>query len=525
MPAWSAAALAGLLSALAFPRWEGLFLEPLAWCALVPLLIALERQQRPWWCCFAFALTYQTTQVFPLMLLLGPWVGALLVNTAGIWLLPASYVLLRRYFTTGWALAAWVPLGVVLEWAQTTLLATNAPWWALGASQARLIAAIQFIHVTGMWGLTGWLLLVNTLMYWAWRERHSSRQMLARGLLAAGLIALPWTYGMWRVARADLAAVKPSSSVRVGVIGSGLPEPGLDRIPLALHASEAAMTQSPDVLVWPEGVNVPGMPNMPSMRRPLQQSVAQWQTPLLLVGTQFRMYGSELAHTAFSRAIEAPYEARTGSVWLQPEQKVTDPALFIPKEHLVPFQEALPATESIPWLAAALHPLAQHGRAHWFTASKEALPMLPQLGRNGDAARTITIAPLLCFEILFPTTLAQRVRNGAQLAVWQTNDEDAQAGHYAYQFAQFARLRAVETGRDIVRVNTDGDHQHIDAYGRTIAQVPRSPIPSHGLFIVAARQEQTLAVRQPHAFILACAVTAALIMLWCMGLRQRPRSL
>lgn len=520
MPAWLLASGAGLLSALAFPRWEGLFLEPLAWCALVPLLIALERHQRPWRCCFAFALTYQVAQVFPLMVLLGPWVGALLINAIGIWLLPACYVLLRGHFTTGWALSVWVPMGVVLEWAQTTLLASNAPWWVLGASQARLIAEIQFIHATGMWGLTGWLLLVNSLMYWAWRQRHSSRQTLVSGLLVAGVIALPWTYGVWRVAKADQAAVQPSNSVRVGVIGSGLPEPGTDRIPLALRASEAALAQSPDMLVWPEGVNVPGMPNMASMRNPLQQSVGQWATPLLMVGTQFRMYGSELAHTAFSKAIEAPYEARTGSVWLQPAQKATDPALFIPKQHLVPFQEALPAVESMPWLAAALHPLAKHGRAHWFTAAEDPPSLLPQWQRGSDTGQTVTIAPLLCFEILFPATLAQRVRNGAQLVVWQTNDEDAQAGLYAYQFAQFARLRAVETGRDIVRVNTDGDHLHIDAMGRTVAQVPRSPAPSHGLFIVPIRQEQTLAVRQPHAFIVACAVAATLIMLWGMVRRR-----
>jgi apolipoprotein N-acyltransferase len=516
------AATAGLLSALAFPRWEGLFLEPLAWCALVPLLIALERRQRPWWCCFAFAITYQLTQVLPLMVLLGPWVGALLVNTVGIWLLPASYVLLRSRLITGWALAAWVPMGVVLEWAQTTLLATNAPWWALGASQARLLPEIQFIHSTGMWGLTGWLLLLNALVCWALRQRHPSPQALAQWLLVTAVIALPWTYGAWHMAQADQAAVKPSESLRVGAIGSGLPEPGTDRIPLALRASEAAIAQSPDVLIWPEGVNVPGMPNTPSMRNPLQHSVALWRTPLLLVGTQFRMYDQDIPHTAFSKAIAAPYEARTGSVWLTPEQQASENALFMPKQHLVPFQEGLPAAETLPWLAALMHPLAQHGRAHWFTASRNEELQLPQIQQQEDIQQTITIAPLLCFEILFPATLAQRVRQGAHLVVWQTNDEDAHAGHYAYQFAQFARLRAVETGRDIVRVNTDGDHLHIDARGRTVAQLPRSAGPSHTVFTVPAHDELTLAARAPHAFLVACAVAALAFMGW--GWRSRLQS-
>lgn len=449
------------------------------------------------------------------MVLLGPWVGVLLVNAIGVWLLPASYELLRRAFPLGWALAAWVPLGVVLEWAQTTLLATNAPWWVLGASQARLVPEVQFIHVTGMWGLTGWLLLVNALIYGAWRGTQRSCHVVPCWLLAASALAAPWAYGHWRMAQAERAPAAPSDILRVGVVGSGLPQPGTDRIPQALRASEAAVHQSLDLLVWPEGVNVPGMPNTPSMRNPLQQSVAQWQTPLLLVGTQFRIYGPELAHTAFSQAIAAPYEARTGSVWLTPAQTASDPALFVPKQHLVPFQEGLPATEVAPSLAAALHPLAQHGRAHWFTASREDPLQLPQVRRRGDAQQPTAIAPLLCFEILFPATLAQRVRQGAQLVIWQTNDEDAQAGHYAYQFAQFARLRAVETGRDIVRVNTDGDHQHIDAWGRTVEQLPRSSAPTHGLFTVPARRGLTLSTQAPLAFVSGCAAVAMLLMLYC----------
>ena len=512
LPAWGLASLAGLLCALAFPRWEGIYLEPLAWVGMVPLLVALERRRAPWWCCLCFAVSFQMVQVGPLMVLLGPWVGALLVNAWGVALIPASYLLLRRTLSVGWALAAWAPLAAVLEWAQATLLATNAPWWVLGASQARFNAEIQFIHTTGVWGLTLWLLLVNAIVFGMWQQRH--RLSPRHALLLAVVATAPWLYGSWRLAQPlPSVAMQAGTSLRIAAVGSGLPAPGADRIPLAVQASENALRLQPDLIAWPEGVNVPGMPNMASMRRPLQQRVAQWNRPVLLVGTQFRMYGAEVPPTPFSQAIEAPYEARTGSVWLTPKQSAADPALFIPKQHLVPFQERLPGSEALPRLAALLHPLAQHGRAHWFTADGEPPMTLPRF-QPATETQPITIAPLLCFDILFPATLAQRVRQGAQLVVWQTNDEDAQAGHYAYQFAQFARLRAVETGRDIVRVNTDGDHLHIDAWGRTVTKVPRNAAPTQAVFTVATRDNLTLATRAPHAFLAVCAFMGAALVAW-----------
>jgi apolipoprotein N-acyltransferase len=87
------------------------------------------------------------------------------------------------------------------------------------------------------------------------------------------------------------------------------------------------------------------------------------------------------------------------------------------------------------------------------------------------------VGAVMCFELLFPESVAELVRNGAQTLVWLTNDEDAKGGHYAYQFAQFARLRALENGRDLVRVNTDGADFAVSASG---AMTPLSARQSGG---------------------------------------------
>lgn len=517
LPAWLLAGASGLLCALAFPRWEGLYLEPLAWWGLVPLLVALERRESPWWCCIAYAFAYQLAQLWVLIGLLGAGVGLLMLNAAGVWLVPAAYLVLRRVLPRVPALAVWVPASVVLEWLQATHLATNAPWWVLGASQARALPATQMIHATGVWGLSAWLFALNAAVFAAWTAR-THRFKHAVVTLFVGLA--PWAYGMWRLqdpgARGDANAQR---SVHVAAIGSGLPPAGQDRIPLAKLASREALLRHADLVVWPEGVNVPGMPDTPSMRDPLLKSVLEWDRPLLIVGTRFQLYGNEAPAPPFALQTGAAYEAQTGSVWLTPEQArarhqgsvrgASEPA-FYAKRHLVPFQETLPGAQVLPALAAQLHRFAQHGRSHWFTPGEPHDGPLPAI-RTRSGAET-TLAPLVCFEALFPAEAARRVRQGAQLLIWQTNDEDAGSSFYAYQFAQFARLRAVETQRDVVRVNTDGDHMHVDAFGRVVERTARSSLPSHAVFSATPRSSTPLAVKAPHAFLALCAGGAAGLM-------------
>ncbi|GAA4424533.1 hypothetical protein [Acidovorax lacteus] len=519
---WALAALSGLLCSLSFARWEGVYLEPLAWVGLVPLLIALERNQRPWWCCAAYAIAFQWANLWALIDLLGPGVGLLLLNAAGAWLLPAAYVLLRRRYPMGMAIAIWVPASVVLEWAQAHWLATNAPWWLLGASQARLVPVIQMAHITGTAGLTAWVLAINGLLAAATRRHQWRPTVLSIALL---VVAAPWIYGSWRLAWAETHAQGGHSapSLRIAAIGTGVPTGDADRMALAMQASERAVREGADLLAWPEGVNVPGLPHTPASKEALLGEVRAWNTPLVLAGTRFRAFSEAHPPTDFERRIGAHYAAETGSAVLTPwpyDHPAAVATLFEPKRRLVPFQEFIPGAAALPALAAWLHPYAQHGRAHWFTPGTQfPRPMpIPFAGATAAPAEggSVPLAVVLCFELLYAQDVALRVQQGAQAIVWQTNDEDAIGSHYGYQFAQFARLRAVETGRDVVRINTDGQHFHLDASGRMVASSRASQRPSYAVFQATLRQNATWASQHPWSFVAACtlAVFALLTAQW-----------
>lgn len=75
------------------------------------------------------------------------------------------------------------------------------------------------------------------------------------------------------------------------------------------------------------------------------------------------------------------------------------------------------------------------------------------------------VAPIICYESIYGEFVADYVKNGANLLAIMTNDswwEDSE-GHK--QLLSYARLRAIETRREIVRAANSGISAHINARG------------------------------------------------------------
>lgn len=496
------AALSGVLCSLSFPNWDDLYLEPLAWIALVPLLWALEQGRSLWRASASFALAFQLSNLAALAMLKGPWVLMLMINAPGLMAFALLYGCLRRRLSMGWALAVWVPAAVVAEFIHLTTWPPNAPWWLLGASQARLTPVIQVSAWTGPWGLTAWLLLVNALTLMTW---HTKRRRWLGVLIACLLV--PWIGGTWVLTQPAVDNAPDLPVLSVATVSTGIPtNRETDRVALAMQISEPVAQTQPDLIAWPEGVSVPGLPDASGIVKPIQNRVDAWQTPLLLAGVNFQEFprGAHTPNspvpTPFELASGAAYRAQSGNMVLVPTlgDELSKP-FFQAKRHMVPFQEFMPWADTWPHLMTRLSPFSLHGRTHWFTPSST--PTIPfDIPAQG---RVVSVGATLCFELLFPDAVAQLAAAGAQMLVWQTNDEDAKQGVYAYQMAQFARLRAVETRREIVRVNTDGHNFHVDSHGRMSPFGPQGS--GHMTFNISTHNDLTLYVRYPHAFVLLCA--------------------
>jgi len=199
------AAVSGLLLAAAFPRPD---LFPLAWIALVPLLLVMRH--RP------FAAGFTAGVVFFAAVLY--WLNIVMTTYGGLNLIFSllAYLFLLVYLAVYFGLATWVacrletvlkfpylltlpPLWVALEYLRGWLF-TGFPWAIIGYSQQNFSLAIQSSDVTGVYGVSLILVVVNCAIAGVIAAPKSRLSWL--GVAATILISIShFGYGAWKVSQ------------------------------------------------------------------------------------------------------------------------------------------------------------------------------------------------------------------------------------------------------------------------------------------------------------------------------------
>src|SRR4030042_1289556 len=155
--------LSAALLILSFPRFS---IEIFAWFGFLPLFFALRNKSK----LQAFILAYITGVIF--------WFGIIywlihvtLPGTVFLVLYLALYfaffglIISRRSVLCTWYSVLFIPsLWVVLEYLRSHLL-TGFPWALLGYSQYLNLPAVQIADITGAWGVSFLVMMVNVLMY------------------------------------------------------------------------------------------------------------------------------------------------------------------------------------------------------------------------------------------------------------------------------------------------------------------------------------------------------------------------
>jgi apolipoprotein N-acyltransferase len=297
-----AAIASGLLVALAFPHFD---LWPLAWCAWVPLLMALEGRSP--WRGFGLALLGGATANF-----VGFFWMVTMLNQFGhlpYWLSVVILLFGAMYqglsIALAFALSRFViryrrwPLWLVLPLFYTGLEYFHPllfPWF-LGNCQYRLLWLIQLSELFGVSALTFLLVMANTVLYGVLCDVRAGRfgGALPRALFAptalAVLLAAVLGFGAIRVGQVrDQEAA--AEALRLGVVEPeiGIFEEQRSHFPpddspiwilkwnlLELHRwSRELAEQGVDLLVWPESTFFPA----------LSVYARSWPDAWLAVGTE-----------------------------------------------------------------------------------------------------------------------------------------------------------------------------------------------------------------------------------------------
>ncbi len=458
------AILSGLLLAFAFPKFN---LEFLAWFALIPLLFAIYAGNAR----RALALGFTTGLVFYFITL--SWVTNTLINYGNIptvvsWLI---LTLLVAYLSLYLGLFAWLinrfskgnPVYLfllapvtwtALEYLRSTHSVYGFSWQGLGYSQFQSLPVIQMASITGVYGISALIVLVNAGMfvmlhpafskYPAWQKyRHRI------GASTLFLLLLCVGYG-WSVLVSGPAS--NSKAVRVGLIQGNIPQqmkwdPAYRNEVLRRYQDltlEAAAFR-PDLMVWPEAVTPFYFGKEAAGTAFVLDVVRASKTPLLLgsPAIEKRINSSASMNPVSTLLYNSAYLVSADG----------EPRGRYDKIHLVPFGEFVPLRSLLFFIDKLVVGVGD------FQSGRE-----PKLFTLGDHRFAVSI----CFEIIFPDLVRQPVKQGAGYLVNITNDAWFGKSAASYQHMSMVAMRAVENRVPIVRAANTGISGTIDAYGRIV---------------------------------------------------------
>ncbi len=457
---YAASVLSGVLLGLSFPSYPFIRLELLAWVALVPLLLSLRTVEKRG---ELFRRVYLSMLLFCFISLW--WVSLATLPGGVLTMLAQAFFLtvpllafygVKKMAGYRFALFSLPFLWVAWEWAymQQDL---SLGWLTLGNSQANLNLMIQYADVTGVWGISFWLLWFNVLVVMA---LTSAKKELFRFVIPMALMILaPLLYSLalfshdrgntGTEAKLTVTLVQPN----IDPHGKWVPQNSRDIMDRYYWMTDKAVRENrPDLVIWPEtAIPFPVFDtNYADDLHSLRVSLRQWHTALLTGFVDLMFVGNQ------------PYETYNASMLLEPGNKA--PQIYR-KMHLVPFAERVPYIDYFPWLGYATFSLS--GISGW-GRGRDASVMKLLTEKYGE----VVVANFICYESIFPGHVAEFVLKGARLLTLVTNDGWYATSYGPYQHLAIGRLRCIENRRAMARCANTGLTVVLDKYGRTIAEIP-----------------------------------------------------
>jgi apolipoprotein N-acyltransferase len=358
----------------------------------------------------------------------------------------------RRTFWAIFGAALWVSLEMLVA-----RLFTGFPWNLLGASQYQLTPLIQVASITGIYG-------VSFLVVWASLSLLSAGLMIVlrpttRSLWVGELIlplfavAVAFNFGFRQMA-GDSA---PPRTLKVSLVQPSIPQTliwdtsrDLERFQDVIRLSQQALTNHPDLLIWPEAA-VPSFARWDTNLYPAITNLVVQHHTWLILGSD------DLGRPAQP---ERPDELETynASFLVNPEGEFT--ARYI-KRTLVVFGEYIPLVKWLPFVKW-FTPITGG-----FTSGERPVPFV----LTNPAAKTST---LICFEDAFPNLAREAAEPDTDFLVNLTNDGWFGESAAQWQQAASAVFRAVENGLPLLRCCNNGLTCWIDSRGR-LRDVFRDP--------------------------------------------------
>jgi apolipoprotein N-acyltransferase len=367
-------------------------------------------------------------------------------------------------------------LWVAVELARTRI--TGFPWDLLGISQVDNIPLSRLATVTGVYGLSFEIMVVNVAFAAAFLLRRNNRKQLLFAAIGAAVVLQSGLWVPGPVLVPDHTAYLVQANVPI-LDGADWTKDYFDNTLRELTVLSVkppdATSQHPDLIAWPESP-APFYTGDPAFRQAISDIARQTQAWVVAGGIGVKNatpgHPTQIYNSA---ALVSP-----AGDWVSRYDKV----------HLVPFGEYVPF-KSVFSFAGGL--------------TKEVGDFSPGTSRAPLDAGGTKLGAFICYESIFPDEIRQLVDNGAQVFVNISNDGwYGDSGAYAQHLKQ-ARMRAVENNRWLLRDTNTGVTASIDPYGRIVASIPRK-IRSTLVAPYALTSVTTFYTRHGDWFAFLCAI-------------------
>lgn len=370
---------------------------------------------------------------------------------------------------------------------------TGVPWQPLGGAQVDNIPFARISQVTGVYGLSFAVMLVNCAFVAALLLQGRRRKNLLISTIAAAVALQIGVFARPAPFAATRQAVLLQPNIPVLNASDWTPQFFDNTIGqmarLSVDTAGKRPSDDPGLIVWPET-----------------------PAPFFVGEQKFQLWVATIARSTNSYVVVGSTGEAEGSNPQEP--LIYNSALIVDanghnvgrydKIHLVPFGEYIPFRRLLFFASKLTREVGEFARG----TERKAFEV--------DGAR---VGVFICYESIFPNEVRQFAANGAQLFINISNDGWYGETGAPFQHLQMARMRAIENHRWMLLDTNNGVTSAIDPYGRLVKKLPRNTLTAMSAPFSPVT-ETTLYTTFGDVFAWACVI----ISLWMIFVRVRIRA-
>ncbi len=422
------------------------------------------------------------------------WVGLALLQSTEFGFLPLFYRFIRPEGKKTYVRALlFTAMWVIFEW-QETLFWRGVPWARMAVSQSYVPFMQQSASLFGSMFTSALIVAVNAFLAASYAELKENGREIRRFfeskksvILTSVALCIFVSNAVFGVVRMAVKNDESGEPIKAAVIQGNISSldkwaDGSTKASAELYISlteQCVEEYGADIVVWPETV-------IPTSIR--------YNTKIMNdLSDLAKRYGITLFVGAFDDIYEDDTEECTSynAIFVFHSDGTVDDQCYY-KRRLVPFGEYTPMEG---FVNAVLPVLSEMNLlSDPLTPGSDSNVFDTEYGKTGS---------LICFDSIYETLALDAVRDGAELITLSTNDSWFSDSAAVYQHNSHAALRAIETGRYVIRAANTGVSSIITPTGVKLTEI-EPLIKGYACKTVYAKSDRTLYSYVGNLFVYLC---------------------